>query len=230
MSSFFVDMPQEKAEERYLPPPVAHDRVFATLMAHPAIDEGAKVLEYVSRYMGVKRHFVRSESDFEYEYRNEANGFRGVFRAWVVTVDTTDFRGRRIIDFIVRFLPSPWYEVERQAERDAEELKRISSMGVAPVQEEVKSTGDVGMTEEDIVRSYEKARRMAEINSSVPPSVNADLFSSPSVVSVDDVDAVSRAKEKKRAVDDERKRKEAELVESMLRNRKKILDSAAPSA
>lgn len=225
MSVFCVSLPSEQSERQYVAPPAVHDKVFVTLRSEPNIDEPRDALEYVSRYMGVRQHFVRSESDFDYEYRNEANGIRRVMRAWVVSVDSTDFRGRKIIDFVIRFLPSPLYEIEKQIEHDEEIRRKEEKMRVAPVESGVKDKKEHVMTEEEIVRSYEKARRAAEQNASIPPSINGGIFDAPVTIPVDETDALEKNRERKAAIDGVKKEREARMLESMLRNREKIRQS-----
>ena len=99
-------------------------------------------------------------------------------------------------------------------------------MKVAPVDASGAAAKRAELTDEEIVASYEKARRMAEQNASVPPSVNASLFDAPETIPVEPDDAVAKARERKDRIDGERRDREARLLESMLRNREKIRKSA----
>ena len=223
VSSFVFGFADDSADRRYLPPPKTHEKVFATLKLQPSTDEPSAAREYVERWLGVRNHFVRAESDFDYVYANAANGIRETRRAWVLSTDVTDGGTRKRIDFIIRFLPSPLYEVEKQIEYDAERRREAEKMKVVPVSEPSSEKKENTLTEEEIIRSYEKARRAAEQNSSVPPSVNGDMFDvAPVKIPVDEGDSIEKSMAKKAEKDKVRKEKEAMLVESLLRNKERI--------
>lgn len=231
MNSFYFSMvePQEPRNDNQ-GPPVEKFTEFVTLKELPgAHNEVLRMHDYIESSMRIVPHHIHSESDFDYMYENEPNHIRELRRAWVCEVD---FRGKTGKPsrkaFIFRFLPTPLYEIEKQKEYDDMLMKRAEKMKVQEIQakkdvlasQEKKVAKE--LSEDEALRSYQRAKMMAEKNYTLPPTMDNTDFAEPMVIPLTEEDKINEEREKKDAKDAKKKEQEMQMLNSFLRNKERV--------
>ena len=234
MNNFYFGSVSEPQDTKA--PPTEKFREFVTLKEIPGNDVRTRMALYIENAMKTIPYFVHSESDFDYCYQNEANGIRQLMRGWVCTIDYTSIGKRCRKDFIFRFLPSPLYEIEKQKEHDYEEMKRLDKMRIKemegrkapPVPEEQKPKPKY-LSDDELIKSFQKAKAMAEQNSSVPPTLDSfNLIQEPVVIPLDENNKIKEEQAKKEAKDEKIKDKEWQMLNAELRNKAKLKSLVVP--
>lgn len=204
---------------------------YVTLKEIPGRNEQSDIHMYIERSMAARPYIVHSESDFDYWYENAPNRIRELRRGYVSEIDYRDKFGKNCRKaFVVRFLPSPLYEIEKQKEYDDAMMRRAEKMKA----EEVRSGIERKRTEEKVlkrelsddeaIKSFQKAKMMAEQNASIPPVVETGLPMefSPTVIPLSEDDKVKEDLAKKEAKDSKKKEQEMQMLNAFLRNKEKI--------
>lgn len=238
MNNFLFSQSAPEERDENFGPPTERFVEYVTLKESPMErNEVVRMHEYVERSMKTVPYVVQSESDFDYMYENAPNGIRGLRRGFVCVVHFRKSPGKGARkDFVFRFLPSPLYEIEKQKEYDAEQMKRAEKMKI----EELKAKKDViaeeeksrkvsrQLSDEEALRSFQKAKMMAEQNASMPPSIDSLEFE-PMVIPLTEEDKIPEERQKKDAKDAKEKEKEMQMLNSFLRNKERIKGLKSPS-
>lgn len=219
-------------------PPKRGAKHYVTLKRSEVRSEENESLLYIERAMSGKPYMIHSQNTFPYVYENEANGIRrpGMV-GWLYSVDYSAIGGIRIRDeFYIRFLPSPLYEIEMQREYDMRMMEEAKRMKVKELdakkdviaEEEKSRKVSRQLSDEEALRSFQKAKMMAEQNASMPPSIDS-LELEPMVIPLTEEDKIPEERQKKDAKDAKAKEKEMQMLNSFLRNKERIKGMKSPS-
>lgn len=233
MSGFYFGPPSSSGTEpnRNSGPPKPGSTHLITLKkTNPSVEDN-EALQYIERAMAGKSYMIRSQSTFFYMYENEANRIKipgMVGRSYAV--DYLAIGGKTIRDtFMIRFLPSPLYEIEMQREYDMREVEEARRMKVKSLdakkdviaEEEGSRKVAKELSDDEALRSFQKAKMIAEQNATVPPTTDA-FEMSPMVIPLSEDDKISESRDKKDAKDAKNKEREMKMLNSFLRNKERI--------
>ena len=237
MSSFMFGPPAQQEKEVDMTPPTKETFEYVTKHKTPYTNEYAELHDYVKARMGMMPYVVHCEWDFPYLYENQPNGIQQNFTANGCTVDYTAPNGKRARKtFYFRFLPSPMYEIEMQKEYDMRMVEEAKRMKVKELdakkdviaEEEKSRKVSRQLSDEEALRSFQKAKMMAEQNASMPPSIDS-LELEPMVIPLTEEDKIPEERQKKDAKDAKNKEKEMQMLNSFLRNKERIKGLKSPS-
>lgn len=237
VNNFLFSLSSPKERDENFGPPSEKFVEYVTLREFPGCDTTVTMHDYVGHSMDGVSYVIHSESDFDYMFENPVEGTREFRRGFVVVVYFYKSTGNRCRkDYVFRFLPSPLYEIEKRKELEAEERKRFEKMKVRKLdakkdviaEEEKARKVSREMSDEEVLRSFQAAKMMAEQNVSAPPSVDS-LEIGPMVIPLTQDDNISEERRKKDDKDAKSKEREMRMLDSFLRNKRRIKALKSPS-
>lgn len=240
VSEFFFGPPSSSVPDHNYNsgPPRNGTKNYATLHKTSGTMEEAESVAYIEKVMGARPYMIRSQNMFPYMYVNEVNRIQRRMFGWFFAVDRPGVGGARYRDeFYIRFLPSPLYEIEMQREHDMAMLREAEKMKVAEIKakKDVIAEEEAGrkvakeLSDDEILRSFQKAKMVAEQNATVPPTMDGSE-AMPMLIPLSEDDRISESRDKKEQKDAKKKEKEIQMLNSFLRNKERVKGLKSSSA
>jgi len=120
------------------------------------------------------------------------------------------------------------YDMRMVEEAKRMKVKELDAKKDVIAEEEKSRKVSRQLSDEEALRSFQKAKMMAEQNASMPPSIDS-LELEPMVIPLTEEDKIPEERQKKDAKDAKNKEKEMQMLNSFLRNKERIKGLKSPS-